>query len=417
VILIVLLASLAVIGVLALVHLKTRKNLKQSRAVIDSLRSHDGDKTRFMAHVSHEIRTPLNGIIGISTLLSQPGLSPSEDQRLRGLLSASAQQLLELVNDVLDISKLEAGKMTLLLEDLVLRNWIESVLFPQRILARKKGLQIEVNYEGDSRLKVRADLGKLTQVLNNLVANAIKFTDQGRIQVFVRSPDKLPGYLVLRVQDTGIGMSGATQGRLFNPFSQADLSSTRKYGGTGLGLFIVKELVALMEGRIFVASEVGVGSVFEVEIPLMPAEVVGPSVTTVVPSSSSGRTPTKLRCLVVDDDSTNRLVLGRFLEKLGCEIVACENGLQAVEHAGRTSFDAIFMDCEMPVMDGFSATGAIRKQEMPSSRSFIVAVTAGVGPEDNARCIDSGMDMYLPKPFTIDQLRIALDKIPKKSAA
>jgi CheY-like chemotaxis protein len=408
---------LAIIGVLALVHFRTRRTLEQSKAVIDSLRSHDDDKTHFMARVSHEIRTPLNGIIGISTLLSQPGLSQPEDQRLRGLLSASAQQLLELVNDVLDISKLDAGKMTLILEDLVLRNWIESVLFPQRILARKKRLQIDVTYEGDSRLKVRADLGKLTQVLNNLVANAIKFTDQGRIQIYVRSPAKLPGNLVLRVQDTGIGMSGATRGRLFKRFSQADLSSTRKYGGTGLGLFIVNELVALMGGRIFVASEVGVGSVFEVEVPLLPSEAVAPSVTTVPPSSFPGKGQAKLRCLVVDDNSTNRLVLSRFLEKLGCEIVACENGLQAVEHAGLDSFDAIFMDCEMPVMDGLSATREIRNLETPSSRSFIVAVTAGVGTDDSERCIYSGMDMYLPKPFTIDQLRNALARIPLKSAA
>lgn len=415
--LVILLASLVALAVLALGYSNTRKSLEQSKAVIDSLRTHEGDMTRFMAHVSHEIRTPLNGIIGISTLLSQPGLSPPEDQRLRGLLSASAQQLLGLVNDVLDLSKLEAGKMSLIQEDLVIRNWIESVLFPQRILARKKGLQIEVNYEGDSRLKVRADLGKLTQVLNNLVANAIKFTDQGRVQIYVRAPTELPGNLILRVQDTGIGMSSDTQGRLFKRFSQADLSSTRKYGGTGLGLFIVNELVALMAGRIFVASEVGVGSAFEVEIPLMPAEVVTPSDPTLVLPLSSGRPRKKLRCLVVDDNSTNRLVLSRFLEKLGCEIMACENGLQAVEHTERDSFDAIFMDCEMPVMDGFMATRTIRKQEKLSARSFIVAVTSGVGPEDNVRCLDAGMDMYLPKPFTVDQLRNALAKIPQKSAA
>lgn len=385
---------------------RQQRQRRRLEKLLEKMKAEKSQKGRFLAHVAHEIRTPLNGITGLATLLAQSDLTPQEERRLKGHLSASAQQLMDLVNDVLDSSKLEEGRMVLVPEDFIVRNWIESVVYPQKGLARKKGVSIEVTYEGDSRRTLRADVGKLTQILGNLVGNAVKFTDKGQVSLLVRVPSEAGGTLSLSVRDPGIGMTRATQRRLFERFSQADLSSHRKYGGTGLGLFIVHELLKLMGGRISVQSEVGKGSVFEVTFPVE----AGTSPATTTPNSGQTKTleSRSLNCLVADDSDVNRLVLRRFLERLGHTVVDCVDGAEALKQASHQSFDVIFMDCEMPVMDGFTATREIRRREDAASRTKVIAVTAGFDPEDRSHCLEAGMDHYLPKPFSLDQLREVL---------
>lgn len=371
----------------------------------------------FLATMSHELRTPMNGVLGCTQLLQDTSLTDAQRQLLQ-TMHRSAEALLVLVNDILDFSKIEAGKMSLEIADVHLRSLIDDVIILVSGLAKKKALALTVDIAPDVPESLLGDPVRLRQILFNLVGNAIKFTEKGRVAVSVtlqQSPSHLPDSILLgwRIADTGIGMTDEQQTRLFQAYSQAETSTARKFGGTGLGLMICRQLVELMGGEIAVESRAGSGTTFSYTTLLLPTiqrEHVDPAVADVSKPESQSASPKRI--LVVDDNEINQVVVCKFLQKLGFEVEIARNGREAVEAASRTPYDAILMDCEMPEMDGYDATRAIRQRETGQERRMpVIALTGHASTDDERLCLDAGMDAVLIKPVTLPALRGSLDRI------
>jgi len=371
----------------------------------------------FLATMSHELRTPMNGVLGCTQLLQDTSLTDAQRQLLQ-TMHRSAEALLVLVNDILDFSKIEAGKMSLETADVHLRSLIDDVIILVSGLAKKKALALTVDIAPDVPESLLGDPVRLRQILFNLVGNAIKFTEKGRVAVSVtlqQSPSHLPDSILLgwRIADTGIGMTDEQQTRLFQAYSQAETSTARKFGGTGLGLMICRQLVELMGGEIAVESRAGSGTTFSYTTLLLPTiqrEHVDPAVADVSKPESQSASPKRI--LVVDDNEINQVVVCKFLQKLGFEVEIARNGREAVEAASRTPYDAILMDCEMPEMDGYDATRAIRQRETGQERRMpVIALTGHASTDDERLCLDAGMDAVLIKPVTLPALRGSLDRI------
>jgi TMAO reductase system sensor TorS len=385
-------------------------------------------KSEFLARMSHEIRTPMNGVLGMSELLQATGLTPRQ-RHLSETISRSAEALLQIINDILDFSKVEAGKLELERVDFRLREAVEETIEIFAARAHAKGLELVCDIEAGVPNTVHSDPMRLRQVLINFVGNAIKFTDSGLVVVRVRSVGK-DGLLRFEVVDTGIGISVEAQAHIFNAFSQADSFTTRKYGGTGLGLAICRQLATLMGGEIGVHSEVNRGSTFWFEVDLAPvtgaaatparlrqpqAAVEGPPPGSAAPAAPAAMLPSGAhaagpRILLVEDNAVNREVAVGMLESLGCAAISVENGRLAIEAADTAAYDAVLMDCQMPVMDGLTATAQIRRREQQSgaARVPIIALTANAMEGDRERCLAAGMDDFLSKPFTQQQLATLL---------
>ena len=377
-------------------------------------------KSEFLARMSHEIRTPMNGVMGMSEVLQATDLT-ARQRHLSETISRSAEALLHIINDILDFSKVEAGKMQLERVDFGLREIVEETLEIFAARAHAKNLELACAIELDVPVCVRGDPVRLRQVLINFVGNAIKFTDAGEIVVRLKSAGK-NGFLRFEVVDTGIGISAEAQAHIFNAFSQADSFTTRKYGGTGLGLAICRQLATLMGGEIGVHSEVNHGSTFWFEVRLEPVAEASPTHTRLprlkLDAATSSGAPAVFstvrtsapRILLAEDNPVNREVAVAMLENLGCAIDTAENGRLAVEAVSAGPYDAVLMDCQMPTMDGLTATGEIREREQTSgaARLPIVALTANAMEGDRERCLAAGMDDFLSKPFTQQQLAILL---------
>jgi TMAO reductase system sensor TorS len=374
-------------------------------------------KSEFLARMSHEIRTPMNGVMGMSELLQGTELSASQ-RRLTQTITRSAEGLLQIINDILDFSKIEAGKLELETIEFGLREIIEETIDILGIRARAKGLELKCVIESSVPAAVRGDPLRLRQVLVNLAGNAVKFTESGEVTVRVRAVGA-GGELRFEVTDTGIGISTVAQTQIFSEFSQADPFTTRKYGGTGLGLAICRQLVGLMGGEIGVNSAPNRGSAFWFEVRLEPA--ADPTATFTAASSIwspdflpddravPGSGP---RILVVEDNAVNREVAVGMLENLGYRTESAGNGMLALEAVSEASYAAVLMDCQMPVMDGLTATAEIRRREATSgdARLVIVALAANAMEGNRDRCLAAGMDDFLTKPFTQLELSSLLGK-------
>jgi PAS domain S-box-containing protein len=376
-------------------------------------------RSEFLANMSHEIRTPLNGVLGMTELLRGTGLSDEQGQYVR-LLESSAASLLDLVNDILDFSKIEAGKIELECLDFDPREVVAQVVDVISISARSKGLNVACEFAETVPRMLCGDAGRLRQILLNLGGNAVKFTHQGSVAIRVAATALSGSQVRLRceVTDTGIGIDAAAKARLFAAFMQADSSTTRRYGGTGLGLSISRELTRLMGGTIGVESEPGQGSRFWFEVVLglsraaaaarpADAEMFMPSAANAEMTRGGSR-----RVLVVEDNPVNQLLAKKLLERLGFQTEIAVDGREAIEALKCRSFDAVLMDCQMPVMDGLEATRQIRdaRTGVLDAGTPIIAVTANAMPEDRAVCLAAGMTDYLSKPINRKELAAALER-------
>ena len=372
-------------------------------------------KSQFLATMSHEIRTPMNGMLGMAQLLLLPGLDEAERQDYARTIFNSGQTLLTLLNDILDLSKVEAGKLDLTLAACDPRQIVEetATLFAEP--AHAKGLRIEAAWHGPAAGGYWADPLRLRQMLTNLVSNAIKFTVSGCVRIDARelAADDRGARLEFSVTDSGIGIPADKQALLFKPFSQADSSTTREYGGTGLGLSIVHRLAELMGGEVGVDSEAGQGARFwfRIRVGRLP-EGVERRRGERDGGTESGLAPGLVgRVLVVEDNPVNRAVIEALLGRLGVLVDSVDNGRQAVEFiTGGGRPDLVLMDVQMPVMDGIKATECIRRRERESVRRRlpIVALTAGAFEEDRQRCLAAGMDAFLSKPVKLEELAAVL---------
>lgn len=362
----------------------------------------DKAKSEFLATISHEIRTPLNSILGFADLVvADPGLSADSRRRL-DLINRAGRSLVEIVNDLLDFSKLEAGRMELDPEPLAPAVVLRDAMAIAAPAAEAKPLDLRVEIVGgDEQSLFLLDETRLRQVLLNLLSNAIKFTRDGAVTARL---DLSGERLRFEIQDTGIGIAPDVQARLFKRFSQADSSISRGYGGTGLGLAISKALVSRMDGEIGVVSAPGKGSCFWVELPATPAQP-SPSLDTAGPATCGAR---GARVLLVDDHHVNRELGCALLTLGGHEAVTAEDGAMAVSLLRDQDFDLVLMDVHMPVMDGLAATHAIRAMEGAKARVPILALSADVMPEQVARCLAAGMDGHLAKPIVRDDLLAAV---------
>ena len=371
-------------------------------------------KSRFLATMSHEIRTPMNGILGMAQLLLQRQISDAERLEYSRTIFDSGQTLLTLLNDILDLSKVEAGKLTLEMTEFDPARVLRDIQTLFSDVARKKGLVLTAGWKGNAAHRYRGDPHRLSQMLSNLVGNAIKFTAKGSVDVEAREIECAGKVAMIEfsVSDTGLGIPADKLALLFKPFSQADSSTTRQFGGTGLGLSIVRNLAELMGGSAGVESDDGKGSRFWFRIR---AEVLE-SAQTAQPAGDVPVGPDALsvprrftgRVLLVDDVRTNRMVAGTMLRKMGLEVVEAEDGAQAVDKVQQGSaFDLVLMDIQMPVMDGYAATQRIRAWEGETGQPprTIVALTAGAFEEDRQQALDTGMNDFLAKPFSVDALR------------
>jgi len=379
--------------------------LGQARAAAQAAQSASVAKSRFLANMSHELRTPMNGILGSIQLLRVGTLAP-EQESLVAMLHSSSELLLSLLNDILDTSRIEAGKLDVQEKPFDLRELVGQVGRTFRVAASGKGLELIERVDPQLPTTCIGDIKHIRQVLMNLVGNAIKFTSEGAIRLEVRSVS-VDGAPMLRfeIHDTGIGIAGDDLPRVFESFTQIDSSRTRRFGGTGLGLAICKGLVEALGGTIGVNSRMGQGSCFWFHVPLAAESAATVPAATPTPSPTPlGRS---LRVLVAEDNIVNQTVIRRMLEQLGCTVDVVSDGLAAVEAASKHDYDVIFMDVEMPRLSGLGATEQLR-QRGGERRTPVVALTAHAFAEDEARCRAAGMDDFLAKPVELSALQRAL---------
>jgi CheY-like chemotaxis protein len=369
----------------------------------------------------------MNGVLGMTDFLLSSGLNP-EQQEYAESIKRSADSLLALINDILDLSRIEAGKLRLDRVEFPLRTSVGEACSIFALQARAKGLEFVSSIAPGVPETAVGDSGRLRQVLTNLLGNAIKFTEHGHVglKVEISSQTRDSIQLKFTVHDTGIGIPSAEQSRLFDTFTQVDESNTRKYGGTGLGLAISKQLVELLSGEIGLESEPGKGSTFwftssfgkstQSEVAARQTDKPRPAIAksqtgTAQPAKAPAEVlplQKQMRILLAEDNEINQRITLRLLQKLGLAADAVVNGREAVEALEKRKYDLVLMDCQMPDMDGFEATAVIRSREGASRHQTICALTANAMDGDRERCLAAGMDDYISKPVGLEKLREAL---------
>jgi signal transduction histidine kinase/ActR/RegA family two-component response regulator len=405
-------AVLAAMLLCALLVLQSRR-LDRARLAAEAASE---AKTTFLANMSHELRTPLNGVLGMLDLLADEALPPAARDRA-ATARGSAQQLLGLIGDILDITKLEAGRVELERVPFDLGALLRRAVSTFEASAASKGVALTLRLDDGADRWLLGDPTRLAQMVNNLVANAVKFTSEGGVGVTARATAGADGRVALQiaVQDTGIGIAPEALARLFEKFTQADASTTRRYGGTGLGLAICRQLAELMGGTIDLASRPGAGTTATLRLTLPVAATPAPVPAAALPQAASAVAGRASLVLLVEDDRVGRQVASAMLRRLGAEVETAQDGREAVARAAARRFDLILMDIQMPEMNGLDAARLIRASGGPNARTRIVALTANVFREDVERSREAGMDGHVPKP--VSRAALAALLAPDEAAA
>jgi signal transduction histidine kinase/ActR/RegA family two-component response regulator len=382
-------------------------------------------KSEFLANMSHEIRTPMNGIIGFTDLTLDTSLEPTQRSYIE-TVKRSAQSLLVIINEILDFSKIESGKMELECIPIDWQALVHDTLQGLAVEAGQKGVAVSCKLADQMPLDCLGDPGRISQVLSNLCHNAVKFTDSGFVAVKVqaRHVDAQRCEVRVAVRDTGIGIAPEKHAAVFNAFSQGDASTTRRFGGTGLGLTISKRLVEGMGGRMWLESTPGQGSTFYFSLPLQrgsqnlpPPVADGPPVSEQVQKAPQRTVQHScLQVLLVEDNPINQLLAKAILTNLGHQVQTAGNGSEALDLFATKHWDLVLMDIHMPVMSGLDATRQMRQQEAPGRHTPIIATTAGAMEADRAACMAAGMDDYLAKPYKPQLLQALLERMAQYGA-
>ncbi len=410
-----LLAGLAVLPMfyLALIRRLHDANDRLSEEVVRSQAAVRA-KTEFLANMSHELRTPMNGVIGVAELMRETPLSDTQKQHLQ-IIQRSAGSLLQIIDDILELSRIEEGKITLKPVPLDLEEVVGDVLDLLKPGAEEKGLEIRVIHPSESPRTASGDPTRIRQILLNLVGNAIKFTEHGHVDVAYRCVPRPEDRVSLsfRVADTGVGIPRDKLVHVFGKFERAETIPGKQFGGSGLGLAISRHLARMMGGDVKVSSEVGKGSTFTATLVLEACEE-GPVKETELRIEEEARRSYDLEALVVEDNPVNQLVIRGYLEGLGLSVVAADNGRSALERIGEQSFDLIFMDVRLPILDGLETTRHIRAEEDEGQHVPIVALTANAFAEDREACLKAGMDLHLRKPMLPEDLQGAIETLAQR---